>query len=299
MISNQHYAELSDDVEVTRQYHYRPIACKLADFGESRSHLIQTQTFIATKTTNVDRGIVVFMAPEILLNEFLISGASIPDLLLADIWALGMIFFCMINPSLKFPYRSEIRSAGCVSSQEELKKFICSLFRQKKHPLPDTNYEVQRATVWCGLEEVYRRCVNFDRHHRMPLEEAAKILKRSSDGLSENVDVVHLKVSQGTATERFDQRMAARLLKETAEHDNLDGPVQLESAPANDATNACAFISVKIADRLLDECREGGDFFGDLAEVVEDTIWKFTGANKCAQRSQQHVRHSRSLLNSQ
>ena len=193
-------------------------------------------------------------------------------LALADIRALGMIFFCMINPSLKYPYRSEIRSAGCVSSPEELKKFICSLFRQKKHPLPDTNYEIQRATVWCGLKEVYSGCVNFERHHRMPLEEAAKILKRGSNGLSENVDVVHLKVSQGTATEHCDQRIAARL-KETAEHDDLDGPVHLESVPANDGTNACAFISVKIADRLLGASRRGGEFFADLAEVVEDTIW--------------------------
>ena len=71
--------------------------------------------------------------------------------------------------------------------------------------------------------------------------------------------------------------MASRLLKETAEDDDLEGPVQIESAPANDAANACAFISVKIADRLLDECRAGGDFFGDLAEVVEDTIWNLPG----------------------
>ena len=41
LISNQHYAELSDD-EVTRQYHSRPIVCKVADFGEGRSHLIKT-----------------------------------------------------------------------------------------------------------------------------------------------------------------------------------------------------------------------------------------------------------------
>lgn len=108
LISNQHYAELSDDVEITQQYNSRPIACKLADFGESRSLLIQTQSFLATKTTNVDRGMVMYMAPEILLNKLLISGASIADLLLADIWALGMIFFCMINPSLKYPFRSEI-----------------------------------------------------------------------------------------------------------------------------------------------------------------------------------------------
>ena len=101
LISSQHYCELADDEEITRQYLLRPIACKLTDFGESRSLLIQTQSFISTKTTNVDRGTVVYMAPEILLNDLPKTGVSISDLLLVDIWAIGMIFFCLINPSLK------------------------------------------------------------------------------------------------------------------------------------------------------------------------------------------------------
>jgi len=126
LISNQHYAKLSDDEEITRQYNSRPIACKLADFGESRSLLIQTQSFLATKMTNVDRGTVTFLAPEILLNNFPTSGASIPDLLHADVWSLGMIFFCMINPSFKYPFCSEIQSVGRNNSQEDLKKFITS-----------------------------------------------------------------------------------------------------------------------------------------------------------------------------
>ena len=113
-----------------------------------------------------------------------ISGAAIADLLLADIWALGMIFFCMINPSLKYPFCSEIRSVGRINSQEDLKKFIGSLLREEKHPLQDTNYEIQRATVWCGLEEVYKGCVKFEPHCRLPLDEAAKIMKVSSDGVA-------------------------------------------------------------------------------------------------------------------
>ncbi|KAK2558902.1 Cyclin-dependent kinase A-2, partial [Acropora cervicornis] len=196
LISNQHYAKLSDDEEITRQYNSRPIACKLADFGESRSLLIQTQSFLATKTTNVDRGTVTFMAPEILLNNFPTSGASIPDLLHADVWSL-----------------------------------------EEKHPLPDINYEIQRATVWYGLKEVYKGCVN--------------------DGVSGHVDVVHLKVSQGTGIKEFDQQIAACPI-ETVEHEDLKSPAQVESALKNDGTNACALISVKIADILL---------------VVEDTIW--------------------------
>ncbi len=48
LISNQHYAKLSDNQEIRQQFDSRPIACKLADFGESRSILIQTQSILAT-----------------------------------------------------------------------------------------------------------------------------------------------------------------------------------------------------------------------------------------------------------
>lgn len=41
----------------------------------------------------------------------------------------------------------------------------------------------------------------------------------------------------------------------------------------NDATNACAFLSVKIADRILSESVTEGEFFANLAKAVEDTIW--------------------------
>ena len=83
----------------------------------------------------------------------------------------------------------------------------------------------------------------------LSLEEAADIMERSGLDLSEYVDVVHLKVSQSTAIEQFNQQIAFRL-KDTAEHEEHEGSVQAESALINDRTNACAFISVKIADRL-------------------------------------------------
>lgn len=111
LISNQHYCTLKDGDEIKRQYESRPVVCKLTDFGESRSILVRTQSLVASKTNNIDRGTVVYMAPELLVKEMLISGASISDLFLADVWALGMIFFSMINPSLKHPFRAEIRSA--------------------------------------------------------------------------------------------------------------------------------------------------------------------------------------------
>ena len=88
LVSNQHYSSLcAEDSEFELMYQSRPVACKLTD----------------SKTNNVDRGTVVYMAPELLLKEMALSTSSIDDLRLADIWALGMAFFTMINPNLKSP----------------------------------------------------------------------------------------------------------------------------------------------------------------------------------------------------
>lgn len=76
--------------------------------------------------TNIDRGTVVYMAPELLVEEKIVPCASIDDLILSDVWALGMIVFTRINPSLKCRYILDIRSAGGVSSHEESKKLIIS-----------------------------------------------------------------------------------------------------------------------------------------------------------------------------
>ena len=119
-------------------------------------------------------GTVDFMAPELLVKEKLIQNASVADLILADLWALGMIFFTMLNPSLKTPYVIEVQSEG-VNSQEQLKKFIRSLLEEQKHPLQDVKYDIHRATVWYDLEKVYRGFTNFDRNRRLSLQEAGQI----------------------------------------------------------------------------------------------------------------------------
>ena len=141
LVCNRHYNTLTDAQEIALQFQSRPIACKLTDFGESRSQLMQTQTVLASNTRNVDRGTVMYMAPEILVEDLLISRASISDLILADLWALRMVFFSLINPSLKCSYLLEVRSDGNIHSQDELKRFISSLLRRGKHPLKDENYD--------------------------------------------------------------------------------------------------------------------------------------------------------------
>ena len=70
-------------------------------------------------------------------------------------------------------------------------------------------------------------------------------MTRNTDGFFGDVDVMLLKAIQSTATEQLDQRIVVHLQETAAKH---AGPVQLQSALARDGTNACAFISVKIAD---------------------------------------------------
>ena len=264
LVCNRHYNTLSDAQEIALQFQSRPIACKLADFGESRSQLMQTQSVLASNTRNVDRGTVMYMAPEILVEDLRISPASISELILADVRALGMVLFSLINPNMKCPYLLEVRSEGNIGSQDELKRFISSLLRRGKHPVPDEKYEVERATVWCALDEVYKGYVNFNPQSRLPLDKAATILSTEE----KEFDVIPLKISQATAVEQFDQKLATRLYVAGQEE-----AVQMGSALSNDATNACAFLSVKIVDAILMEIGTEGDVFAKVAATTEDTIW--------------------------
>ena len=80
---------------------------------------------------------------------------------------------------------------------------------------------------------------------------------------------MHLKVSQATAVQQFDHRLAVQLKGNTDEKP----AEQMECALNNDGTNACAFLSVEIADVILSEVVTGIEFFAELAEAIEDTIW--------------------------
>ena len=95
LISNQHYCDLAiDDIE--EAWERRPLVCKVADFGESRSSEIQTNSILQSKTNRVNRGTPVYMAPEMLVEEMRLPVASAEDLKRADIWSFGMTLFVLL-----------------------------------------------------------------------------------------------------------------------------------------------------------------------------------------------------------
>ena len=56
LVSNHHYSHLRDADIIERMLSVKPLICKLADFGESRSKDIRTQQIMKSKTARVNRG---------------------------------------------------------------------------------------------------------------------------------------------------------------------------------------------------------------------------------------------------
>ena len=155
LISNQHYSSLQDRQRIKRMKAVKPVVCKLADFGESRSQLLQTTGLNDPGTNQVFRGTIAFMAPEILLPEGMVPGRklSLNDLKKVDIWALGLVLFCLINPGDSCPYERD----GYYHHVD-----IMNLQRQRKRPSSDPEYHLKQSTVWLRVRDVYHACTNHD-----------------------------------------------------------------------------------------------------------------------------------------
>ena len=81
-----------------------PVVCKLTDFGESRSTLLQPASIIHAKTMNIERGAKPYMAPEIIL-EGKLNYATMDDLKAIDIWPPGMTFSILSILTSSFPIK--------------------------------------------------------------------------------------------------------------------------------------------------------------------------------------------------
>ena len=232
LVSNQHLLKLSPE-ELGLQWQNSPCIAKLTDFGESWGNLAKSSEAACTHTINVYKGTPAFMAPEIIdpkKRPFLMRE---DDMKMADIWSLGMLLFCLSNPSCKVPFAMEAKS--------ELKQGSWSNFFKHKvalgvKPTGDPEYDILRATEWVNVNEAFHQCIEKDPVKRISVDTALEIL--DGDEFSESYP---LKIHQGSALIK---------IQESHVRAGTDDAINFQR-PKNDGTNACAFLSLKIAESIL------------------------------------------------
>ena len=238
LISNQHYSNMDED-GIKDAWSRNGIVCKLVDFGESRSPVQQTNTICHTMTNNVDRGTIVFMAPEHISWQSVPQTLSLADLKKGDIWSLGMIMFMLLNPDLEFPFQIELDQLQS-RNLEEFKKELARRFMQEMKPTFSDKHSILQATTWLKVDEIYSECTKFVPSDRLTAQQIVARLQAydHNHSISRNIP---LSVSQSTAVEDHDKLVAV-------------GVASWGNIP-NDATNGCALLAVGIADQLIQELR--------------------------------------------
>lgn len=166
LVNNLHYSTdgitVSSD-ELPRVFADCPVVCKLTDFGESRSNLLQTATIIHAKTRNIERGTKPYMAPEIVL-EGRLSCATMDDLKAIDVWALGMTFFNIINPDIQFPYEIELSlsSEKAPDRDSKFEQLLKEMLASKSKPRSSKKYQERRSKERVLLDRLHYQCTAFD-----------------------------------------------------------------------------------------------------------------------------------------
>ena len=234
LISNQHYCHSSEE-KILEAWAKEPVVCKLVDFGESRAELQQTATLCHTRTLNLDRGTIAYMAPELLAGSGL--PMSLEELKACDVWALGMMIFLLLNPDLEFPYQYELDQVP-QKTVDSLKCELASRFKKGMLPTWSTKYEKLQATAWWEMELPFKQCARFSPKDRPKCPEIVQSFRNSKHGAS--CRDIPLSVSQTTAVDRHDTLVAA-------------GATPLNADVPNDATNSCSFLSVIITDLFVEE----------------------------------------------
>ncbi|CAB4033950.1 probable serine threonine- kinase roco4 isoform X1, partial [Paramuricea clavata] len=84
-----------------------------------------------TCTKNLGRGTAAFMAPEVTLPDLakLHDSGSMDFLKKVDIWALGLVFYNLVNPSLNSPYKYDLVQNGV--DTKDYSSFIEEICRKR------------------------------------------------------------------------------------------------------------------------------------------------------------------------
>ena len=241
LVSNLHYCD-QDKEHAGRTFQSCPIVCKLADLGESRATFARTYADKMTHTRFLKRGTLPFMAPEILVEKYMLNGASLDDLKKVDVWALIMTLFVVINPDQRYPFeenlerqRKEDSNKNYVYPSEEL--ILKKMLEEKVMPTMSMKYAQEQATDHAHLRQVVSSGIAYNPRKRPTVDQIWQKLCTK-----DQVEFHQLDVSQATAIEQCDHTFAQELAK---------GGIPNKPNCFNDGTNACAFLSLKICDRLV------------------------------------------------
>ena len=255
LVSNKHYARPEvDKDQLGDLFGVEPVVCKLTDFGESRSRLLQTSAIIHAQTSNVERGTKPYMAPEIVLESRKIATATLEDMKAIDVWAFGMTLFSILNPDTSFPFEIELKSIfpTTANGPARFQALLQEKMGGKLKPSSSRKYHRLQASLWIDIEATFEMCTNYDASLRPSALEVLQQLKASNaKGITGKR--TSLKVSQSTPIEEADKQLA-----EAMEQCTSNGVNELAGfAPANDGTNACTFLCLVLALKLFNAKQQG------------------------------------------
>ncbi len=273
LVSNQHYISLEQEV-ILQHWHLgtmRSVICKLTDFGESQSHVIQTRTLVSSIVENLNRGSPAYMAPEILLSEKRPGFATMEDLKSVDLWALGMLMFVVANPSIAYPYQHEIERECNIFSSKDSRKVLEDLLRAGNLPEFPQKYDKMQVQFWDLPVKVFDMCISFDRASRVStIEPVLEDCTAAKTSMGVQCSVVNLPISQKSALEES-HCLAAR--KFQAGSSVLPASQkQMAQEVSNDGTNSCVFLCLKICDKLMKSTYTEDTLSSNISDVTVDII---------------------------
>lgn len=163
LVSNKHYSGLDSSLEQRKVFASEPILCKVTDFGESRSRATQTASICHSATKNIQRGSPAYMAPEIYLENKKSTAFTKEDLKAIDVWAMGIVFFMLLNPNLRHPFSTDLSSSllpwGKCSNASFCNKRNPHATSSIRYFRPPTGFYAQiKNSKKDSIFEAYERC---------------------------------------------------------------------------------------------------------------------------------------------
>jgi len=126
---------------------------------------------------------------------------NISKLKKCDIWALGCILFCLVNPDLKSPYTLEFQD-----SSRDKADFLTEMYKKEKKPKNSNSEDYYLLQIdWINLVEFSQSLLlTFNPEQRINISILVHKLKLLTDGPTKSISIP-LACHQGTALEKMYQ----------------------------------------------------------------------------------------------